>query len=129
MPKRFDTKQQAAEIAERIASRVRELRASRHLTQAGAAETLGLSTEAFGRLERAQAIPSLPTLLRLCALLDATPDDFLVPRASPAPGVRDVAEETRERRLVRELRGLPPPTRKAIEDLVHTVAGAVKKVG
>lgn len=42
-----------------------------------AAERIGLSTEAYARLERGQSLPSYPTLARICAQMDASPNALL----------------------------------------------------
>lgn len=57
--------------------RIREFRNHYGLTQAELAESVGVSTQFIGNLERGRAIPSLDTLLSLCYALDFSPNDLL----------------------------------------------------
>ncbi|MEM6955836.1 MAG: helix-turn-helix transcriptional regulator [Myxococcota bacterium] len=57
------------------------------LTQSEVAERSEVSVELVSRIERGRCAPSLATLLRLCRVLDTTPNDVLgfnVPAAKDA---------------------------------------------
>ena len=47
------------------------------LTQAAVAEAVGISVESFSRIERGQALPSFPTLLRLASLYGEEASDLI----------------------------------------------------
>jgi transcriptional regulator with XRE-family HTH domain len=88
MPARPQDAAAAEATAKTLAQALRSRRFARALTQAALAERLGISLEAYSRLERGQALPSFPTLLRLCAVLETTPDALLLPvDAAGNPGM------------------------------------------
>lgn len=66
-----------------LSARLRERRARAGLSQAELASRAGLSTEFVSRVERGATLPSLPTLMRVCAVLGCTPDDLLLEEATP----------------------------------------------
>ena len=47
------------------------------LTQAEVASQVGIASAVYGRIERGQMLPSLPTLCRLCVTLKASSDVLL----------------------------------------------------
>ena len=47
------------------------------LTQVEVAEGVGLVSAVYGRIERGQMLPSVPTLFRLCMALGVSSDDLL----------------------------------------------------
>lgn len=65
-------------LAKRLGERVREHRLRLPATQEEVAEMVGLSAQVYSRLERGGVLPSVPTLLRLCASLQAKPNDLLL---------------------------------------------------
>ena len=77
MPRRAKDEREAKRLAKQLGMRVRQLRAAKLWTQAGASEKVGMSGEAYGRIERGLALPSYVTLLRLCVVLETTPDALL----------------------------------------------------
>lgn len=96
MPRRSQDKSQADDVARRMAEALRKLRLHHAKTQAELAEQIGISLEAYSRIERGQSLPSYPTLMRLCELLGVTPDALLagdVPTGTPTsrPRVRHAA--------------------------------------
>jgi transcriptional regulator with XRE-family HTH domain len=112
------------------ASRLARMRAG--LTQADVAGRIGVATEVYGRVERGKMLPSVPTLLRLCAALRSNPDELMgmAPRTSLtedprwADEVPSGLDDTPEmRRLLRSLRRLKRPQLK----LMHLVAMAVAR--
>ena len=62
------------ELGERIAKRRKVL----NLTQDNVAEATGLSNNYISNIENNHSIPSIETLLKLCVVLDITPDYFLL---------------------------------------------------
>lgn len=50
-------------------------------TQASVADEIGITVEAYSRVERGRSLPSYPTLIQACAALQITPDQLLLPAA------------------------------------------------
>jgi transcriptional regulator with XRE-family HTH domain len=115
-----------AKLALHIGAVAREARTRAGITQEEAAERVGLATEVYGRLERGNMLPSLPTLVRLCRALaiDANP---LLGFSSPQPPAWLVPEAPSQteppnlRRLLRTARKLKPRQLSALS----VVAGAL----
>jgi transcriptional regulator with XRE-family HTH domain len=82
MPRRREDQAEAARIARRLGSRLRLMRAKNRWTQDELSERIQLTSEAYARVERGHALPSFPTLLRLCAVLETRPDELLVDAAN-----------------------------------------------
>lgn len=102
-----------AKLALHIGTVAREARQKAGLTQEEAAERVGIATEVYGRLERGNMLPSLPTLLRLCRALalDANPLLGFSSSQPPAWLTLDAPAEDEPpamRRLVRTVRRLKP---------------------
>lgn len=47
------------------------------LTQAEVASRVGMASAVYGRIERGQMLPSVPTLCRLCVTLEVSSDELL----------------------------------------------------
>ena len=62
------------ELGRRIAKRRKQL----GLTQSKVNEMAGLSDKYLSNIERAVSIPSIDVLMKLCAVLKATPDELLL---------------------------------------------------
>ena len=102
-----------AALARHLGRVAREARQRAALTQAEAAERIGLATEVYGRLERGKMLPSLPTLLRLCRALALDANPLLGFSSSQPPAwltldAPSVDEPPAMRRLLRTLRQLKP---------------------
>lgn len=104
--------------------RARAARRARSLTQQDAAESIGVSAEFYGRIERGRTLPSVPTLVRIAEALDI-PTDASVGRTGsqgvasplkPNPGSRAMPRELRN--LLRRLRRVPPRTLRLLGALV-----------
>jgi DNA-binding XRE family transcriptional regulator len=96
------------------------------MTQAEAAEGIGIAPEVYGRMERGGVLPSVPTLLRLCLIFGSGPHELMgfaevgpgqsAPGANTMPpGLNDTPEK---RRLLRRLARLDSPKIKALARLV-----------
>nr|AAK57192.1 putative transcriptional repressor [Stigmatella aurantiaca] len=93
------------ELASQIGSAARDARTHLGLTQAEVAEKLGIAHMVYSRLERGKMLPSVPTLLRMCAVLHISADDLLGVSgeergARLARGPRGEAEVPRVRQLL-----------------------------
>ena len=75
------------------------------LTQAEVARRVGIQLEVYGRIERGQMFPSVPTLRRLCVALGIPSDELL--GLEGAVGPRSTADASSAfRRLESAARGL-----------------------
>ena len=76
------------------------------------AERIGIATEVYGRLERGNMLPSVPTFRKLCAVLGLSADEALgLSSESPAtwaptPPPPEASEPAELRRLLRRARQL-----------------------
>lgn len=113
------------ELAESIGAAAREARQALKLTQEDAAERIGVSAEFYARIERGNALPSVPTLVRICSALGVSAD-ILLGRAEVSR-VKDEAprwpssppsDSPEVRRLVRRLRRATPATLRLVTLLI-----------
>ena len=74
-----------AEVVGRFASRLRELRVARGMTQAELAARASVTPNYVGRLENAGAAPGIDLLERLATALGASPSDLLPSGNPPDP--------------------------------------------
>lgn len=93
MPRKKEDRAQAQKIAARLGTRVRALRKVTHRTQDEVSGAVGLTTEAYARIERGLSLPSFPTLLRLCSALETRPDVLLLDEPTLESGSADVTSE------------------------------------
>lgn len=63
---------------EALGKRIANLRKKRRLTQEQMAEKTELSTNYISHIENSHSIPSLETLMKLCEVLNVTPDELLL---------------------------------------------------
>ena len=118
------------ELAESIGAAAREARKSLELTQEDAAERIGVSAEFYARIERGNALPSVPTFARIAAALGVSADTLLGFRVGateydagdavvPSWGKAAPPTESPEiRRLLRRLRKASPATLRLVTLLV-----------
>jgi transcriptional regulator with XRE-family HTH domain len=121
------------ELAESIGTAARSARTSLKLTQEDAAERIGVSAEFYARIERGNALPSVPTLARISTSLGVSADSLLgravpgsddaseraelpAPVQPPAPAPPTDGPELR--RLARRLRKASPVTLRLVALLV-----------
>ncbi len=99
------------ELAEVIGKAARAARDKMGLTQAQVAERIQLTPLVYSRIERGKMLPSVPSLVRLCAALHLSPEDALGFAPRPARAKRKSGQEPEEetlRRLVYIARRLAP---------------------
>jgi transcriptional regulator with XRE-family HTH domain len=124
LPRHIEIRQRG--LAATIGTVAKQARTRAGLTQADVAAALGTHPEVYGRMERGEVMPSVPTLMRLCLTLGCGPDALMgfspmeppqnVPKASVLPlSVNDTPEK---RRLLRRLARLDSPEVKALSRLM-----------
>lgn len=127
MPRRPSDRHDATRISRQLGTRLRSLRKRVHWTQETLSERIGLTAEAYARIERGLSLPSFPTLLRLCNALDTRPDVLLLDaqsemRGGPTAPADDPPGDCDEvDTLTQDLRMLDP-------EVVHQIAGLVSAI-
>jgi transcriptional regulator with XRE-family HTH domain len=112
-------------LSEHIGKRARAAREALALTQAEVAEELGMSAEAYGRLERGKMMPSVPTLWKLCRILQVTADALLGLDGAPALRLEDRKPRLRvsaQSRVAKRVERLSPGQQRLIERLARELA-------
>jgi transcriptional regulator with XRE-family HTH domain len=74
---------------ERLAKRLRERARELELSDAEIAHRAGLAERRYGHYVRGTREPDFLTLLRICAVLDVTPNDLLMTIEGTAPAEHD----------------------------------------
>ena len=90
-------------LHETFAAALRSARVASGWSQADLADRIGLSVEAYGRLERGRVLPRASTLVRLARTLHVGVDDLLGLRADSPDG-----DDLRLRALIGRLRDATP---------------------
>jgi transcriptional regulator with XRE-family HTH domain len=126
MPRKSTTRPSLARYVGRMA---RQMRTKADLTQREMAARVGLATEVYGRMERGQLLPSVPTLLRVCGALGIDANTLLGfdSRAAPAwlaptPFLDDQPPELRH--LLFTARKLAPRQLKALRHVASAMVPA-----
>lgn len=119
MPRKKEDRVHAQHIAQRLGTRVRVLRKATHRTQDEVSTAVGLTTEAYARIERGLSLPSFPTLLRLCTALETRPDSLLLEEPTADGLAPDVSQEIAS--LNGELRHLDVKVVRDISRLARTL--------
>jgi len=88
---------------EQIAAAIRAARRSRGLTQEVLAERIGRTSASLSNLERAQAVPSVETLLALADALNVPVSTFLEPSSTSRKSRTRLRDENDIIELVRAL--------------------------
>jgi transcriptional regulator with XRE-family HTH domain len=127
------------DLGKTIGQAARSARAALDLTQADAAERIGISTEFYARIERGGAMPSVPTLAKMAEELDIAVDTLLG-RAGDSPlhrankaVARLAAQSPKQdspelRRLLRRLRAASHKTLRLVGMLVAAIGeGSAQK--
>ncbi len=116
------------ELAEHIGQAARQARAALRLTQADAAERVGVSIEFYARIERGGTLPSVPTLCRLCSALGVSADVLLGTKHTPSSAPRPRASTERDRRLRRIVRKLESIDDDVTVDVVSVLLSGVDRI-
>lgn len=80
------------QLASTIGNALRRARIRLELTQEDVAQTIGLNVAVYGRMERGKMLPTVPTLCKLCFVLQASSDEllgFIPPGARPGPASQE----------------------------------------
>lgn len=104
----------------------REARKKAELTQEDVAGRIGIATEVYGRFERGDMLPSVPTLVRLCRVLRLDANEVLgLSSKQTLTWIEQSLPESEEppavRRLVRTLRQLSPRQLWALSIMASTL--------
>jgi len=92
-------KEPACPLPSIISDTLRAARLRAGLKQKEVAHLIGISPGVYSRLERGRTLPSVPTLYRLCTVLEASPNELLgYPDALP-PDVVAAAKDALRRRV------------------------------
>ena len=124
MPRRKADKSESDRIAATLSTTLRGFRAERAWTQEMAAERVGLSTEAYARLERGHSLPSYPTLARICEQMETTPDVLLGYNEKKAETPGEPPDDRHSElvlRLTSQLDDLDAPLVEGVARLVATI--------
>jgi transcriptional regulator with XRE-family HTH domain len=111
------------DLARKIGAAARAARKHLALSQADAAERIGISAEFYARIERGGTLPSVPTLVAISDGLDVSADALVGRDTSrPRPNQRKQDEDRPDvRRLLRRVRRANPKTVR----LLNIVAAAL----
>lgn len=119
-------------LATRIGQTARSARMRAALTQSDVAERIGVVTEVYGRMERGNMLPSVPTFFRLCVVLGMSADAAfeLVEKDErtrlESPPSTESKEPRELRRLMRRLRAMDRPHLLAFTRIFHEVSRLLK---
>jgi transcriptional regulator with XRE-family HTH domain len=91
------------ELARTIGEAARAARGRLGLTQVQVAERVGIAAMVYSRLERGLMLPSVPTLLKLCRVLETTPDALLGFSSAEAPAKRTSRAQREQEEALRHL--------------------------
>ncbi|MFY0572900.1 helix-turn-helix domain-containing protein [Archangium lansingense] len=102
-------------LATNIGEACRAARVEAGLTQEDVADRVGIATEVYGRLERGNMTPSVPTLRKVCVVLNLSADAALAidkeaklpPRPPATESGSDEGASAEHRRLIRRTKRLP----------------------
>lgn len=115
-------------LALSVGERCRAARQRLGLTQEDVAERVSLATEVYGRLERGNNLPSLPTFRRICVVLKVSADELLAlaeeaAQVPPPAGAALEVPHPELRRLLRRVERLP----KEHVRVLNVLAGALER--
>lgn len=114
------------QLAKTIGATTRAARKALGVTQAEAAERVGISSEFYARIERGKTLPSVDTLVKMAQKLQVTADGLLgladVPLRPTSPD--RPAENKTVRHLARRLKNASPSTLRLINSLLREIETA-----
>lgn len=109
---------------------IREARERLGLTQAEVAKKVGLVTGVYGRIERGDMMPSVPSLWRLCLVLGMS-SDVVLDLDSTRVATRMNKAPSSEEKLVPELRSVihelqtwPPKRLEVLGEVLRVIAAS-----
>ena len=118
---------QSRKLQESISAGARRARESLGFAQEDVAHVLGLSPKFYARLDRGAAMPSVPTLRKMCLVLLVSADELLGHRPLDekkplsAEFVARLLDTPRRRRLAKILRRASPRTLLLLDALLTAV--------
>jgi transcriptional regulator with XRE-family HTH domain len=117
------------ELRVTMGRRARAARMRREMTQADAAELIGIATEVYGRLERGKMLPSVETLRKVSIVLGVSANELLGLPGDDAESIRQPLSLDRPeiRRLVRRARTLSPSRLKILETITRAFVKTSKR--
>lgn len=118
---------QDSELADAIGRRARALRERLSLTQEEVAEEADLSPQVYARLERGGVLPSVASLVRLCATLQASPNDLLGDAPVPPAAAKDRPQAPDVMRLARATTRLGLAEARLLLPLVRRLTATKKR--
>ncbi len=82
-----------------------------------------MSPEAYARIERGQSLPSFPTFMRLCEVMETTPDAMLAvgDGAAAEKGAAEDPGDVARRRLCALIEDLDGDAVRAVEGVVRVL--------
>ena len=96
-----------------IGTRLHEIRKSRKLSQAEVATAANISCRAYADIERGASNMRVETMLRICTVLDITPDTLFVTERSPAM--------IHQKEILHKLSSYSAEDRESAHDLLSTI--------
>ncbi len=75
LPRHIEIRQRRLPVT--LSAALKQARKRAGMTQAEAAEGIGIATEVYGRMERGRVLPSVRTLLRMCLILGSGPHELM----------------------------------------------------
>ena len=124
VPRKTTKKTTRPKATARPGDRLRRLRKAKGFTQVELAEAIGTSQPMVALYERHDAIPGPHILLKLCEVLDATPEQILGLEQSRSPKVPDSPENLRLWRKLKQVEKLSPQERR---DVVRFIEALVER--
>lgn len=121
MPVRMARRTRRQTIEEVVRARLRELRASRGLTQEQLCESAGVSVDAVNRIENGTRVPTIGTLASLATALGVEVGDLVRTEALPPARFKPPVQ-----RIVLQLASQPDEIQDAAEKLVRVLVSVAR---
>jgi len=114
-------------LQQRLGALARAARERMGLTQAQVARQVGLAPAVYGRIERGEMMPSVPSLYRICLALDISADALLELRAAGVLAHVDAVPSEQQlspvlRRILHRLRTWPEARLQALDKVLKVLA-------
>jgi transcriptional regulator with XRE-family HTH domain len=95
-----------------LGQRISQIRKSRGMTQDNLAEKSDISNNFISHIENSHSIPSLETLLKICAALEVTPNDVLI-------GASTETKEYLNNEIVSKIENCNPKEKRLINGFIN----------